>query len=360
MSRARFPFHSLPLALALLASTSCKKEDASNEPEAGANLLGPSVAAADTDDEIGAGAEWSSSDDEDDLGLGEDAEGGMGEEAAEASDLPKLPPKAKPVKKCRGRGKKRTCKMVDPKPKVSAAYGVRTMMGPFRWGMSPQQVLKVLARDIEAEYEKRQKKAKSPLEQDRNRAWREEQLKALKAHHVKFVSAARHRWGVSLIQYEYEDDADEEMIWVRANPTLKKFYFFKDGELWKIFYAYSLDTWPGKSFAEIVEEKFKKWFGPSPKEKVKTDPETGNIVLRYLEWESLGGEKVRAFDMSDVHGVIALVLVDGKTEARIGERLPNTGKKEELDESLEDVVGGSDVCYDRDGNIVECAKDDSE
>ncbi len=357
MLRASFPLHSLPLALALLFSPACKKNADSNEPEAGANLLGPSVAAANDDEALG-GDEWSSDEDED-LGLGEDSEGGMDEAPAEAADLPKLPPRAKPVKKCRGRGKKRTCKMVDPKPKVSAAYGVRTLMGPFRWGMSPKQVLKVLARDIEAEYERRQKKASSPLEQDRNRAWREEQLKALKANHVKFASASRHRWGVSLIQYEYEDDANEEMIWVRSNPTLKKFYFFKDGELWKIFYAYSLDTWPGKSFAQIVEEKFKKWFGLSPQEKVKQDPDTGNIVLRYLEWDALGGEKVRAFDMSEVHGVIALVVVDGKTEARIGERLPNTGKKEELDESLQDVVGGSDVCYDKDGNIVECAGTES-
>ena len=348
----------LTLALGLsLASSGCKKEGESTEPEAGANLLGPSgsISSSADDDDLGSGVEgeWASSDD--DLGLGEDADGGMDGETTAASDLPKLPPRAKPVKKCRGRGKKRTCKMVDPKPKVSAAYGVRTLMGDFRWGMSPGQVLKILSKDIEDEYKKRQAKAKGAMEQDANRRWREEQIQALKANHVKFTSSSHHRWNVSLIQYEYEDDNDEEMIWVRANPTLKKYYFFKDGELWKIFYGYSTDTWPGKTYAQVVEEKFKKWFGPSPEEKVKQDPKTAAVLVRYNEWTGLNGEKVRSFDLTQVHGVIALVVVDGNAERRIGERLPNRPVEEEVEDSLSDVMGGSDVCYNKSGDIVECS-----
>ena len=52
-------------------------------------------------------------------------------------------------------------------------------------------------------------------------------------------------------KFEYENDASEEMIWVRAQPTLRKYYFFKDGELWKVFYAYSTDTWPARFFEDI-------------------------------------------------------------------------------------------------------------
>jgi hypothetical protein len=146
------------------------------------------------------------------------------------------------------------------------------------------------------------------------------------------------------------------MLWVKTTAGLRKFYFFKDGELWKIFYAYSTDTWPGKSYAEVIDEKFKKWFGPSPKEKVKLDPKTKQPVITYYEWEALGGEVIRSFDMTQVHGVISLAVVNGEAEKAIGERLPNTKRDESYSDVVKDVLGGTDVCYDKDGEIVECSE----
>ena len=75
--------------------------------------------------------------------------------------------------------------------------------------------------------------------------------------------------------------------------------------------------------------------------------------LRYLEWKAFDGERVRSFDMTDVHGSHILVLVNGKAEDRIGERLPNAREDAKFDTDVEDVLGGSDVCYDADGNMVE-------
>ncbi|MHC5034845.1 MAG: hypothetical protein ACYTFZ_07395, partial [Planctomycetota bacterium] len=166
--------------------------------------------------------------------------------------------------------------------------------------------------------------------------------------------ALNHRWAVSLIQFEYEDDNNEEMVWVKTTATLRKFYFFKDGELWKIFYAYSTDTWPGKTYDQIVEEKFKKWFGVSPKVKVKQDPKSGNPIVTYLEWEALKGETIRSFDMTSVHGVIVLAVIDGNAEQRIGERLPNVKTEDKFSGVVSDVLGGTDVCYNAEGDIVEC------
>ncbi|MCH9688058.1 MAG: hypothetical protein K0V04_41895 [Deltaproteobacteria bacterium] len=334
------------LALALALTGGCKNEGSTVNPDQGSNLVG------DFSDDTSFG--------DDEFGLDDDDEA-LEDDGAEVAveELPPLPKRAKATKKCKGKGKKRVCGMVDPKPKVSASYGTRKLKGDFRWGMSTRDVFKLLSREIEAEYTKRQDKASGDaMAQDAARNWRAEELQDLQANHIRFKSASKHRWGVSLIQYEYEDDTDEEMLWIKANPTLRKYYFFRDGELWKIFYAYSPDTWKGKPYADVVEEKFKKWFGVSPESKVKQDPKTAEPLVRYFEWTSSDGDRVRSFDMTQVHGVIGLAVLSAGTEDAIGERLPNVGRDDSYTDVVNDVLGGSDVCYDDDGGISECNDSD--
>lgn len=350
------------LGLGLCLGSGCKKNEETSNPESGSNLLGPKIETEDADDLVSDGeGDGEGPDGEEDMLAERDGEEPVEEPVVDPKDPkgktakgPKLPPKAKPVQKCTGKGKKRVCKEVDPKPEVSASYGVVAMMGEYTWGMSPDAVFKTLTRDIEKEYEARQAKAKDALAQDHNIKWRKEQLQQAKENHVKFAKSANHRWGVSLIQFEYEDDNSEEMLWTRTDKGLRKYFFFKDGELWKILYAYSTDMFPGKTYDQVVEEKFKKWFGMSPVEKVKQDPKTGAPLVKYNEWTAMKGEKIRSFDMTSVHGVMVVVMVDGKAEKRIGERIPNLKKDESVQDVVGDVLGGSDVCYDKSGNITEC------
>jgi hypothetical protein len=341
------------LTLSLVLGGGCGKNK-TVDPDSGSNLVG----------------DYSGSDrvTDDDLGLdeGESTELTDDGTAVEVAALPELPKPSKPVNKCVsekvGEGKKKKtvkkCGPVDPKPEVSASYGTRTLKGDYRWGMSTKDVFKLLSREIEKEYQDRQTKAADDaMAQDAAREWRTEQLNDLKTQHVRFKSASKHRWGVSLIQYEYADDSGEEMLWIKANPTLKKYFFFKDDRLWKIFYAYSPDTWPGQDYAKVVEDKFKKWFGISPKEQVKQDPETAAPIVRYFEWKSSDGDFVRSFDMTQVHGVVGLTVLDANAESSMVDRLPNVGKDAAFSDTVSDVLGGSDLCYDKAGDIVECKKD---
>lgn len=345
---------SLGLVLCCSAVGACKNEKKSENPDS-SNLLGPSMQPTeDPEDLLSDGGD---SDGEDgDLDEETPPEDAPPAEDPKVAKGPKLPAKATPVDKCTGKGKKRVCKKVDPKPEVSASHGVVALLGDFRFGQSPDEVFKLVTRNIDKEYAQRQEKSKDPLAQDTNQKWRKEQLTQAKENHVKFVKNANHRWGVSLIQYEYEDDTNEEMIWTRGDSGLRKFYFFKDNELWKIVYAYSTDSFPGKTYEQVVEEKFKKWFGMSPAAKVKTDPKTKAPVVAYNEWTAMNGERIRSFDMTAVHGAIVLAVIDGKAEKRIGERLPNVGADDKVTDVVNDVLGGSDVCYDKAGNIAECGK----
>jgi hypothetical protein len=283
-----------------------------------------------------------------------DEEAALDDEFGKREDLP---PAKEPTQKCKGKGKTRKCTMVDSDPKLTAAHAVRKFTKGFRWKMGPERVMTQLSSGIEKDYDEKQKAAGTDaVQQDKNRRWRDEQKAELAQNHIKFDTRANHKWGVSLIQFDYQDDSNEEMIWIKANPQLKKFFFFKDGELWKIVYAYSEDSWPGKKYEEVVEERFKKWFGVSPEQKSKTDPSSGASVLTYLQWSTRDGDVVRSFDMTAVHGVVVIAFIDGEAEKHIGERLPNIKPPEEFSDDVNDVLGGTDVCYDKDGNLIEDAE----
>ena len=265
-----------------------------------------------------------------------------------------LPPLAEPKEKCTGKGSKRECKMVDPKPEVSAAHGVRKLTQGFRWGMDVDAVMAQLSKEIEAEYAKKQSETSDAVQQDANRAWRKDELDGLAQQHVVLEARAHHKWGVSAIAGGFVDDENEEMIWING-PTLKKFYFFKDGELWRIAYTYSNQHWPGMDYAKVLDEKLKKWFGMSPAEQQIIDEKSGAPTGKYHEWKSLDGDIVRAFNMRSVNGVILLSVVDEESEKRYGIRLPNPPKDEAMSEEVDSVLGGSDICYDEEGNMIEDA-----
>lgn len=333
MTRLALPT-SLLLTGVLTLASGCRGQIGSPES--------PNINESDEESLVGVGAGYNEEDEDNEETLDE-----------RYGKLPELPPDGQVKEVCRGKGKKRKCEMKDSKPEVSAAKGVRTLMKGFRWNMDAKAVLDQLTVKIDSEYDARMKETTDADTQDDIRDWRREQAEELAKNHIRFESAANHRWGVSIIQYDYVDDENEEMIWVKEGPSLKKFYFFRDGELWKIVYAYSQDAFPDKTHEQVVEEKFKKWFGVSPEDKVRTDPEGKVPPLKYLEWKAFDGERVRTFDMTQVHGSHVVVVVNGQAEDRIGQRLPNARKEAAFNTDVEDVLGGSDVCYDADGNMVE-------
>lgn len=279
----------------------------------------------------------------------EDEEGTLNESYGARPELPAV---KQPVEKCTGKGKKRECKMVDPQPEVTAARGARAIIGRFRWGMDLKTVMSQLEKDIEDEYAELQAKTKDPLQQDKNREWKREAIGEITKNHVRFEAAAHHRWGVSLIGHEFEDNENEEMLWVKS-PTLKKFYFFKDGDLYKIVYAYGTQAWPGLTYQQILDDKFKIWFGTSPEKKAEFDEETQIKLIDYVQWNSADGDRVRAFDMTAVHGAFVVSIVDGESEDQYGPRLPTGLDSSDFTDDVSDVLGGSDICYDAEGKMIE-------
>ena len=267
-----------------------------------------------------------------------------------------LPPRPTVKEVCKGKGDGRKCTKKDPKPEVTAAYGARRFLEGMRWGMSRDEVLEALKREVEAEYQERQKATRDPVVQDKNRSWKREELDKLSLNLVSFDKRTQHKWGVSLIQFEYEDDTGETMLWLRSNSNLKKFYFFKNDTLWKVIYAYGMDSWPKEDHTKVKENHFMKWFGYTPNERVKQDPKTFAPIVRFTEWKSMDNDIIRAFDLTAVHGVHIVALISGEAEARIGERLPHVMEDGDFSDAVSDVLGGPALCYDADGNFIEDAE----
>jgi hypothetical protein len=280
-------------------------------------------------------------------------------DSAVAQEGEKKRPEVKEVckKKTTGKGKakktEQVCEMVDSNPKLTASLGIASLTKGFEWGMTTEAVLSKLGESINKGFDDQLKETRDPLVQDRIRKERSEQINELKKGHVKFSGNAKHKWGVSLIQYEFADDSNEEMIWIKEGTKLRKFYFFKDGSLWKIVYAFNKEKWPDKDYNSVVDNSFKKWFGVNPAAKVKQDPKTAAVLLRYHEWLGEKNENVRSFDLTEVHGIIMIAVIDGNAEAAIGERLPNVKGDHTFGGDVGDVLGGSDVVYDENGKIVE-------
>ncbi|PCC75569.1 hypothetical protein SAMN02745121_00110 [Nannocystis exedens] len=348
-------FIAAAFGLFVVADAGCKKQEESTAPEEVAEETPKKKGVSEDNEESMVAAAPTSSE-----GEGEAAPATTDMDAAVAKEDAKVKKpevkevcKTKTVGKGKAKKKETTCEMVDSNPKLSASIGVASLIKGFEWGMSPEQVLAKLGESINKYFDDQLKETKNPMDQDRIRKERNDQLNELKKGHIKFASSTKHKWGVSLIQYEFADDNNEEMIWVKEGSKLRKFYFFKDGQLWKIVYAFNKEKWPDKDYQGVVDNSFKKWFGVNPAAKVKQDPKTAAVLLRYNEWTGEKNEKVRSFDMTEVHGVIVVAVVDGTQEASIGERLPNIKGDDKFTDTVGDVLGTSDVAYDEKGNIIE-------
>lgn len=343
------------LGLLLAADAGCKKKEQTEQPEV-------------TDDDAAAKKSKGVSEDNEDSQISSGAPATEGDAAPATTDMDsavakedgeKKRPEVKEVckKKTTGKGKaKKTetvCEQVDSNPKLTASLGIASLTKGFEWGMGTDAVLGKLGESVNKGFDEQLKATTNPIEQDRIRKERSEQINELKKGNVKFSANAKHKWGVSLIQYEFADDSNEEMIWIKEGTKLRKFYFFKDNALWKIVYAFNKEKWPDKDYQSVVDNSFKKWFGVNPAAKTKQDPKTAAVLLRYHEWIGEKSEKVRSFDLTEVHGIIMIAVIDGNAESTIGERLPNMKGDHTFGGDVGDVLGGSDVAYDENGKIVE-------
>ena len=136
----------------------------------------------------------------------------------------------------------------QPKPKkpppVSAEHKKKLaeLMGAFKFGMSKEEVLGVLQKQLDERYADQIAGTTDVAQQDKLRREKKQELDRVRKTYVEF-DGKKSGWDVSLIEEQFAHKTGESMLvyWENQNgKNQRRFFFFYQGKLWRMFL--SLDT----------------------------------------------------------------------------------------------------------------------
>ena len=233
----------------------------------------------------------------------------------------KAPPKAKATA---------TAKM-KAAPKANA-QAVSALMGPFKFGMTYEEVMGVLAKQIDEKYHAKVKETRDINQQDKYRRTAMKEKAEIKKTFVKF-EGRKTGWDVSIVDKEIGHKNDEAMIvyWENDPDTKKdqrRFFFFVDQKLWKMFIAFNTDVFQGKTFADF-QGTMETRYGKAADE-MRDD-------VRFLAWRS-PGYYLRAIDLTQFYGNFCIAISDDSVESFIHTRREERNPKEVKTSVIVDAV----------------------
>lgn len=189
---------------------------------------------------------------------------------------------------------------------------VQTLLGGLKWGLTSEQVIAHVVKQVSAGYSERLAKEKDPLQQDQIRRQRDAEIKKVQSTLIHFRGTPT-PWDVSLVDDEFAHRNDESML-VRWTRRDRRFYFFHHNRLWKLYIAFNADLYRDKTFedfAALMERRF----GPAER-KYKANLK-GEAVMSHLQWPSFGNTTLIALDNTGFYGNFCLVLLDRQRAAKV-------------------------------------------
>jgi hypothetical protein len=215
----------------------------------------------------------------------------------------------------KGKPKKATAAKVAPKKAkatpITAEHkkALADLYGGFKFGMSKDEVLAVLQKQIDDSFENQIKATTDIAMQDRLRKDKKAELARTSSTYVVF-DGHKTGWDVSIIENEFAHNTGESMMdrWENAaGKNNRRFFFFKDGKLWKMFVSLDVSVLPEdkKNFATLESYMVAK-YGPGD-----SDVEHGTITWRAGEFEA------RAIDRLKDYDAIGIAIEDPKVRASL-------------------------------------------
>jgi hypothetical protein len=212
--------------------------------------------------------------------------------------------KKAPAKKVPAKKAEPVAKKPSPPPMVSADHkkALAEKFGGFKFGMTKDDVLKVLQKQIDDRFEEKIKATTDVAAQDKLRKEKKAELARTSSTYVVF-NGKKTGWDVSIIETEFAHGTGESMMerWENdGGKNNRRFFFFKDEKLWKMYI--SLDV------SMIPEEKrnFETFKGVMEGQYGKGGIEGGTISWRAGEFDA------RAVDRLKDYGALGLVVEDPK------------------------------------------------
>jgi hypothetical protein len=203
-----------------------------------------------------------------------------------------------------------------PKPQPAAKKPKQTPMtaehkkalaelfGGFKFGMTKDEVIAVFSRQLDERYEDQIKATTDTAEQDQLRRDKRTEVTRLQQSYVAFDAGKPSPWDVSIVEDEFAHNTGEAMLerWEnQAGKNQRRFFFFFEGKLWKMFI--SLDVPEGLDFVAF-KSRMEKTYGPG-------EVEAGKITWRTDSFDA------RAVDKLKSYGALALVVEDPRVRAKV-------------------------------------------
>jgi hypothetical protein len=194
-------------------------------------------------------------------------------------------------------------------PPVSAAAKKKLadLYAGFKFGMSKDEVIGVLRKQLEQKYEEKIKNTTDVTAQDRLRAERKAELARVNQSYISF-QGKRTGWDVSIIEEEFAHHTGESMLerWENSGgKNQRRFFFFHEGRLWKMFVSLDVSILPeDKKNFETFEKVMQGQYG-------RGDVEPGLITWRTNEFHVRAVDKLRTYD------ALALVIEDPRVKKNL-------------------------------------------
>jgi hypothetical protein len=177
------------------------------------------------------------------------------------------------------------------------------LFGGFKFGMTKDEVIAAFSKQLDEQYEERINATTDIAEQDRLRREKKAEVQRFAQSFVTFETTKASPWDVSIVEEEFRHGTGEAMLerWENTNgKNQRRFFFFFDGKLWKMFLSLDMsilseDKKNFAAFRSVMESKY----GPG-------DAEDSKISWRTEELEARAVDKLKTYD------ALGMVVQDAK------------------------------------------------
>jgi hypothetical protein len=201
-------------------------------------------------------------------------------------------------------------KVVKPRKPVSAEHkkALAELHGGFKLGMTKDEVIAVFAKQLDERYDEKIKATTDITAQDRLRRDKRTEVNRLQQSYTSFETAKPSPWDVSIVEGEFAHNTGESMLerWEnQGGKNQRRFFFFHDGKLWKMFVSLDVSILPEdkKNFATfrtVMENKY----GAG-------EVEEGRISWRTDTFDARAVDKLKTYD------ALALVVEDPRVRKQV-------------------------------------------
>jgi len=247
---------------------------------------------------------------------------GIGAPVLAQGNAKKAPAKQEPAKKAKP--PKMTPVTAEHKKALAELYG------GFKFGMTKDEVIAVFSKQLDERYEEKIKETTDISEQDRLRREKRGEVSRLQSSYASFESIKPSPWDVSIVEGEFAHNTGEAMLerWENQNgKNQRRFFFFFQGKLWKMFVSLDVSIIPEDkrtfaTFQSFMETKY----GPG-------DVDDGKITWRTPEFE------VRAIDKLKSYDALALSIEDPRARKELDAvRVAKAPPRQETNPMLKAVI----------------------